>query len=555
MISKGYLLYALEWPWQSLSLTSSILAVCTASAIWKIAQRLQRRSITYLRGPPSDSWLVGNLPQLLASDEAAEFDFKWTKEFGTAFRIHGSMGLEMLYLTDPKSLHYILNTTGYSYPRPQQIRATTRLIVGEGLVYAVGEHHARQRKLMNPAFSFTTFPTFFKAFRSNVHMLVNNWKQIIFESDGHTSTIDVAPWVSRTMLDIIGQVGFNYDFGTLDEVANPLAAAYKDLFIETTYKRSNGMLLFEAFWGYLPFWMVKLLQKIPAGKMKRFHSYRQVARGVAQNMIRLQTEQYNNGNEGGKDMLSILIRANLSEDPSVKISNNEIESQLTTLMLAGHDTTASSVMWGLYELSLNQDIQRRIRKEISDLRLRISERGNDKLSVADLESMKYFSAFIKEIHRFHPVVPLLHREATQDDVVPLSQPIRTKKGGLINSIPIGKGQRIVIGITAYNRLKSVWGDDADTFRPERFLESKEYGTTGIGVISNIMTFSSGIRSCIGWRFAVVEMQVAFMELLENFSFAPNPEGGDIIRSATSIVAPMLKVNPGKTSLPLSVSIM
>lgn len=76
--------------------------------------------------------------------------------------------------------------------------------------------------------------------------------------------------------------------------------------IETTYKRSNGMLLFEALWGYFPFWMVKLLQRIPAGKMKRFHSYREVARGVAREMIRVQTEQYNDGNEGGKDMLSIL---------------------------------------------------------------------------------------------------------------------------------------------------------------------------------------------------------------------------------------------------------
>lgn len=69
MISKGYVLYALEWPWQSLSLTSSILAVCAASTIWKIVQRLRRRSITYLRGPLPGPWLVG---KFIALNEGCE---------------------------------------------------------------------------------------------------------------------------------------------------------------------------------------------------------------------------------------------------------------------------------------------------------------------------------------------------------------------------------------------------------------------------------------------------------------------------------------------------
>lgn len=119
---------------------------------------------------------AGNLRQLLAADTAAEFDFKWTKEYGNAFAIKGSMGVRDSIIFEPnyqkieslkawnavsnwpqgkeklhppqsvrpyfpfytQALHYILNTTGYTYPKPQQSRATTRLIVGEGLVYAHG---------------------------------------------------------------------------------------------------------------------------------------------------------------------------------------------------------------------------------------------------------------------------------------------------------------------------------------------------------------------------------------------------------------------------------
>lgn len=68
-------------------------------------------------------------------------------------------------------------------------------------------------------------------------------------------------------------------------------------------------------------------------------------------------------------------------------------------MLAGHDTTASSIMWGLFELSRDQVYQQRIREEIASVRLRMTERNQDQLTMSDLESMKYLTAFIK-VFRF-----------------------------------------------------------------------------------------------------------------------------------------------------------
>ncbi|GJJ15876.1 hypothetical protein Clacol_010154 [Clathrus columnatus] len=509
---------------------TSILAFIIGLSLRWIVQKLRRRSIAYLRGPPSGPWLIGNLPELLAADEAAVNAFKWTKEYGTALTIRGAMGVQVLHITDPRALHYVLNTTGYNSPKTQQTRATTRVIMGEGLVYAQGDQHTRQRKLMNPAFSPSVFPGFFEQFQLNISKTIEIWKKMIARSDGKSCVIDVPTWISRTTLAIIGQVGFNYDFGTLDDIKNPLAEAYKDLFVNTTYKRSNGTLVFEALWGQLPFWMVKLMQRLPIGRLKRYQDYRRVASKVAKDMIKVQTELYRAGNERGRDMLSILIRANLSGDPSVKISDYEIESQLTTLMLAGHDTTGASIIWGLYELSRHQYFQRRIREEIVHVRSRMSERGDSMLTTTDLETMKYLAAFIKEVNRFHPIIPLIIRESRHDDVLPLSHPVQTRDGRYIESIPISKGQRIVISIAAYNRLKSVWGDDAETFRPDRFLdESKQEHKIGVGVTSNIL----------------FEMQIIFMELLEHFNFSPDPSHEEIFRAATSIMTPMRKSNPGE----------
>ena len=117
-------------------------------------------------------------------------------------------------------------------------------------------------------------------------------------------------------------------------------------------------------------------------------------------------------------------------------------------MLAGHDTTANSITWWLYELARHTDWQTRVRDEIRAVR---SKRGDDDFSVGDLEGMSVMQATLREAMRIHPIVWLLNRMAGQDDVIPLSRPILTESGQVISAIPVRKGQNIEISIATYNR--------------------------------------------------------------------------------------------------------
>lgn len=144
----------------------------------------------------------------------------------------------------------------------------------------------------------------------------------------------------------------------------------------------------------------------------------------------------------------------------------------STMLVAGHDTTASSLTWLLYELSKHPEDQQRIRDEIKIARANAEARGDDDLLPSDFNNMNFTNAVIKvclplvldilfsssfvsqEGLRLHPIVPLLVREADSDDVIPLSQPIETRSGKIINEIPISKGQGITASICAYNRLVS-----------------------------------------------------------------------------------------------------
>ena len=128
-----------------------------------------------------------------------------------------------------------------------------------------------------------------------------------------------------------------------------------------------------------------------------------------------------------------------------------LTSLYSNIILAGHDTTASSLTFWLWELSRHPEWQTRVRDEVRAVRRKLVDRGEAGFTLTDLEGMSVMHATLKEAMRLHPIVPALERKAAQDDVIPLGNPIITKSGQAISSIPIRKGQEVHINIASYNR--------------------------------------------------------------------------------------------------------
>ena len=123
----------------------------------------------------------------------------------------------------------------------------------------------------------------------------------------------------------------------------------------------------------------------------------------------------------------------------------------STLLLAGHETTATTLAFMLLELARNPKVQSRLRREIRMMDATVKERGNSELTVTDLEGMPYLNAVIKEGLRLHPVEAQTLRIASQDDILPLSKPILTTSGKLIHEVLVPAGTEVVISLAAYNR--------------------------------------------------------------------------------------------------------
>ncbi|KAF8500679.1 cytochrome P450 [Gautieria morchelliformis] len=477
-------------------------------------------------------------------------------EYGNAICIKGAFGSEVLFITDPKALHYVFNTAAYHFPKPPDVRASIQRTVGRGIGWVEGMQHSRHKKIMDPAFSYSALRGFLPVFHHTAQRTVNKLKEYVHEKGQSSAVVDVHTWLARTTLDAFGIAVFDYQFGAIDQGSdNKLSKAYKNLFVDTHLNLNRLSFAYDAFVGLLPQWLVSLAHRVPTERHRRYQSYMKTAREVGQTLLDRHMTSRVKVKNGSKDVMSILIRANLSEDPKTKLSNEEILDQLTTLFLAGHDTTASTLTWALYELSRHPEFQAKVRQEIKATREQAVQRGDHDLSIADLDSMTCLLALMKETLRYHPIAGVLARSAGRDDVIPLAIPQKTRAGEAITSIPVSKGQRILISVSGYNRLKSLWGDDADQWRPERFLE-KDVGNqkANVGVFANIATFSSGPRGCLGWRFSLIEMQAILIELLENLEFSPPPGNIEIIRGATGVMSPLIKGSSSRSAeLPLTIT--
>ncbi|KAF9061341.1 cytochrome P450 [Rhodocollybia butyracea] len=497
-----------------------LVFVATAYILSGIVYRHYKRSLAFLRGPPKTSLLFGLDYELQLQEEFNGLESQWYKEYGTAYRGSTYYGEDMLMVSDPKALLYICNASGYRFPKPQDVRHITQYLMGSGITTVEDQVHNRQRKVLNPAFSAKQLRQFLELFQSSTKRLAAKWQQECDTSKG--AVLNVCKWLPRITLDVIGESAFSYEFGSLKGEENELGVIFEHLFVDSRVNPGKWRLLYRSLRGNLPDFVGNFLVRFPSKEERRFLGFLNASKRVARPLFKRASDgTAEKDTKDSKDVLSILVQANQQMDPKKALDEDEVLSQMAVMILAGHETTASTFTLLMHQLAKNPKDQERLYQEIQEVRERIGEQDP---SPQDLDSMPFFNAVIKEILRLYPIVPTLIRQARSDDAIPLEFPVTTVSGDVISSIPVSKGQRVTLHLAMYNRLPQVWGGDADQWNPERFLDTKK--RTSLGVYANLMSFSSGLRGCIGWRFAVMELQAILFGLLEKFEFSP-PSSGEL----------------------------
>ncbi|KAG6885524.1 hypothetical protein C0993_000520 [Termitomyces sp. T159_Od127] len=188
------------------------------------------------------------------------------------------------------------------------------------------------------------------------------------------------------------------------------------------------------------------------------------------------------GDERDRTLMALMLKADKASGSSM--NEEEVVSQMRSVISAGYETVSAVIAWMLYELSRDQTLQAKLREEIHGVTDASFDELNSKYPLLD--------AVLKETLRLHPPILENHHEASETIIVPLSDPL---PGTSEMHIVVPRGTIIAIPLNVIQTDELVWGADAEVFRPQRWIDRKE---AGILDGRDLLAFSAGqvMFSCV-----------------------------------------------------------
>ncbi|KAG1414565.1 hypothetical protein G6F58_006896 [Rhizopus delemar] len=346
-------------------------------------------------------------------------------------------------------------------------------------------------KLLMPAFS----PRAIKAYQGEMGIIAQQTMRI-FEQYRPDEPVEILDWTTNLTFETIGRIGFGYEFNLLVDRDQE-----QNAFIE-----AMGYCLKQAVQRMQQAAFVK---QLPIEANRRFDRSVRLMHEVVENVIRERKASPDAKNKE-KDLLGFMLNA--CDEHNLGLSDENIRDQVVTFLIAGHDTTANTLAWTLYELSRHPDIQAKVLQEIADNHIRHDELPNTE----QINNLKYMHQVLKEVLRKYPPVRVLSKYCKNDCILPGGYKI---KGNTPCSIQV----------YAMHHNKDVY-PDPERFDPDRWTPEEEQKRSRFAWLP----FSTGPRGCIGMAFALQEAKTVLAMFLNRFDFKYN--GPDVqwdFKSATT----------------------
>ncbi|KAI1793787.1 cytochrome P450 [Ganoderma leucocontextum] len=522
---------------------------------------LFRSPLDNIPGPPSASFLTGNLSQFFATRKAGKFRAHLVETYGAVSLIKGFLGKRFLVIHDVKVLQAVGVKDQESYAKSIAPSNDLIVLLGPSLLTTEGAQHKRQRKLMNPVFSNNHLRDMSNIFYS-VSRKMRSALSARVPTDGSSKVFDINSWMARTTLEILGQAGLGYSFDNfLDDSNDPYGESLKMFF--PVYGP------FQFFWSAIEpltyicsdAFIKRALGLIPHQELKHLLHLSDTIREHSLRIIEERKAALSKGDNArlqevgeGKDIMSVCLKANMAAAAKEMLSDEELLAHMSTFILAGMDTTSNALSRILNLLAENPSVQERLRAEIVDAQG--GPGGDTDIPYDDLTKLPYLDAVCRETLRLHAPVTYAPRIAIKDTVLPLSTPVRGRDGTTMNELVISKGTSLILNYQATNNAPELWGDDTNEWKPERWLSPLPKAVEDAhipGVYSNLMTFAAGSRACIGFMFSQVETKVILATLLPTFAFELT--GQEITWNFSAVSYPTMGEESTKPEMRLKVKVL
>ncbi|XP_047222225.1 cytochrome P450 3A30-like isoform X1 [Girardinichthys multiradiatus] len=407
-------------------------------------------------------------------------DNECAKKYG---RVWGSYELRrpMLAVMDPEMLKIILVKECFTFfTNRRNFRLNGDLY--DAVNIAEDDQWRRIRNHVTPSFTSGRIKEMFSIMQHHSHKLLVRLQSKMDNKE--VKVITIKDIFGPYSMDVMANCVFSVDLDSINEPSNPfITHASKILRFPVPLFLFQGC--FPIFLPLLELLGLSLFPKssttffravVEKIRAERNESSRKNLADILQNFINYQT------NKLGK------------ERENQGLNDHEILSQVTMLLFAGYETSATTLAFLAYTLARHPEVMKRLQQEID---LTFPQKGP--IQYDGLMQMEYLSSVVDECLRLYP--PAAHLERM------------TKETVKVKGITIPKNMIVMIPVYALHRDPELW-PDPEEFKPDRFSKENKQGINPYAYLP----FGIGPRNCLGMRFAVVMIKLALVKVLQNYNF-------------------------------------
>ncbi|MER6910164.1 cytochrome P450 [Streptomyces sp. NPDC000594] len=387
---------------------------------------------------------------------------------GDAVRV--ALGPRTLYIFNaPEHAKHVLADNSANYHKGIGLTEARRAL-GDGLLTSEGELWRTQRRTVQPAFQH-------KRLAAQAEVVADEATRLTDRLRAHTDRgpVDLTEELTGLTLGVLGRTLLDTDLSVYGSVGHAFEAVQDQAMFEMVTQ------------GMVPLWA-------PLPQQRRFHRARAELEGVVERLV---ADRYARpGSTGGDDVLTRLIDSTRREsDP--RIARRRLRDEVVTLLLAGHETTASTLGWTFHLLDRHPWAARRVRAEAREVL------GDRPPAHEDLLGLPYTLSVVQEAMRLYPPVWILTRRAQGDDEV----------GGY--HVPAGAD--VLVCPYTLHRHPRYW-QDPERFDPERFAPEAGQGRPRYAYLP----FGAGPRFCVGSNLGTMEAVFVTAMVMREFTLRTPP---------------------------------
>jgi len=379
--------------------------------------------------------------------------------YGDAVRMPIGPGRSMFLFSRPEHAEHVFAVNQDNYVKASTYRPL-RALIGDGLLTSEGEDWRRHRRLIQPVFSRRDVLRFGPAMCSATQRMLKEW-----DETPSGALLNVRRQMSALALDIVGSALFGADLaGHTEGMARAVDAGQRVAVLTA---------LLPLTWGPRTSRALKVLARRAGGTNGGLEGM--VGRLIAD-------RRAHGGRNGDGDLLDVLLIADLTDA--------EIGAEVSTFMLAGHETTANTLAWSLALLSAFPSARERLEQEVD------SVLGGRRPETGDASRLPWTAAVISEALRMYPPAWTIGRSSLADDTV--------------TGVTVPAGSRATISTYLVHRHPEFWPDPVG-FDPGRFLP----GASDRPRYAYI-PFGGGRRACVGQSFAELEAVLVLASMAQRY---------------------------------------